>query len=99
MPDDQDTSYRFRLRERTPIRGSRAEPSVPEALPVGSDPELIPPLAIPEAPTHTVAFGGVALVVERHGSAVTLVLPGGVRIQGSLKDAEALAMILTQSRR
>ena len=99
MPDDKDTSYRLRLRERTPIRGSRVEPRTPEALPVGSDPELIPPLAVPEAPTHTVAFGGVSLVVERHGAVVTLVLPGGVRIQGTAKDAEALAMILTQARR
>ena len=99
MADDKDTSYRLRLRERTPIGGRRAEARSPEPFPAGSDPELIPPLAIPEAPTHTVAFGGAALVIERHGSTVTLVLPGGVRVQGSLKDAEALAAILTQAQR
>lgn len=99
MPDDKDTSYRFRLRERTPIGGRRPEPSAPAPFPHGSDPELIPPLAVPEAPSHTVSFGGVALVVERHGATVTLVLPGGARVQGSVKDAETLAAILTQAQR
>lgn len=98
MTDDNDTSYRLRLRERTPIRGRPVEPSTPSVLPVGSDPELVP-LAMPESPTHTLVFGGATLVIERHGATVTLVLPGGVRVQGSAKDAETLAAILTQAGR
>lgn len=35
------------------------------------------------------------MIVERHGDVVTLVFPGGVRVEGSASDAASLATALS----
>lgn len=95
---EDDTRYRMRLRERTEVAiRTPAAPAAPESFPLGSEPEIpvIPPLAVPEAGACRIRFGDAAVIVERKGDVVTLVLPGGVRIAGDAGDAAQLAAALS----
>jgi hypothetical protein len=98
VSDDNDTQYRVRSRERISIRTSPATKPVEGAanLAVGSDPEIpvIPALEMPALASpaiRAVDFGTVQITVEDRGDQVVLVLPGGIRIQGSRRDAEQMA--------
>lgn len=97
---EDDTRYRMRPRERTEVTIRTRSPSAeigPAAFPAGSDPEIpvIPPLAVPAAGATRLRFGEAAVIIERKGDLVTLVLPGGVRIEGSAADAASLAAALS----
>lgn len=97
---EDDTRYRMRPRERTAVVVRTAAPAsdaAPGGFPAGSDPEIpvIPPLAVPAAGATRLRFGDAAVIVERKGEVVTLVLPGGVRIEGSAGEAAALAAALS----
>ena len=100
MSGDDDIRYRLRPRERTavltPPRGvPTRDPAPPAAVAAGSHPEIeLGPLDAPVAPPRTLRFGGAAVVIERSGTTVTLVLPGGGRIVGDERDAAALAAVL-----
>ncbi len=95
MSEEDDTRYRMRPRERTAVKVAKAS-APPQAFPVGSDPEIpvIPPLAVPAAGASRIRFGDTPVVVERNGDAVTLVFPGGVRIEGTAEEAATLAAVL-----
>lgn len=94
---EDDIRYRLRLRERTEVVVRAAPDPAPAAFPAGSDPEIpvIPPLAVPAAGATRIRFGDTAVIVERHGDVVTLVFPGGVRVEGSASDAASLATALS----
>lgn len=94
---EDDIRYRLRLRERTAVVVRTAPDPTPAAFPAGSDPEIpvIPPLAVPAAGATRVRFGDTPVIVERHGDVVTLVFPGGVRVEGSASEAANLAAALS----
>ena len=97
---EDDTRYRMRPRERTAVAIRTPAPAAdaaPDLFPTGSDPEIavIPPLAVPTAGATRLRFGDTGVVVERKGDVVTLVFPGGVRIEGSAGEAALLAAALS----
>lgn len=94
---EDDIRYRLRLRERTEVVVRTPADPAPAAFPAGSDPEIpvLPPLAVPAAGATRIRFGDTAVIVERHGDVVTLVFPGGVRVEGSASDAASLATALS----
>ena len=94
---DKDTEYRVRSGEKIDVTRARTRDSDrPRALPVGSSPDIavIPELAAPTRPSATVEFGRSSLVIEDHGNRVVLILPGGVRVEGSRDEALRLAAAL-----
>jgi hypothetical protein len=98
---EDDTRYRMRPRERIAVAMRKAPGPTPDAapadFPAGSDPEIpvIPPLAVPTAGATRIRFGDTAVVVERKGDRVTLVFPGGVRVEGTAAEAASLAAALS----
>lgn len=103
MSDDSRYHVRRGSRERIVdvVAGSRPPP---RRFPEGSDSALRPPSEAGElgdlAPPRDVVpvrFGGEAVVIEHHGDQVTLVLPGAIRVVGTVEDARRLAAALLRT--
>lgn len=72
----------------------------PPFLDARAEPDDLDDLAPPAAaviPT-VVQFGGLSIVIERRGGAVTLVLPGAIRLAGTDDEARRLAAELASKR-
>ena len=103
MADDSRYHVRRGSRERIVdvVAGSRPPPA---RFAEGSDPQLQPPpggdelgdLAAPRDAVP-VRFGAEAVVIEHHGDRVTLILPGAIRVVGSVDDARRLAAALLRT--
>ncbi|MBK9032426.1 MAG: hypothetical protein IPL61_14135 [Myxococcales bacterium] len=98
MSQDEGTKYRVHSRERTQVVTARRSSTAPPTnFGLGSDPEIpvIPPLAAPMERSVTVPFGRDVIVLVHGRRAVTLMLPGGVRIESTPAEALALADALS----
>lgn len=100
MSDDSRYHMRRGQRERIVdvVVGTR---NPPPRIAEGSTPELRPPaelgeLAVPDI--TPLRFGEHAVVIEHAGDRVTLVLPGAIRVTGTVEDARRLAAALARSR-
>lgn len=103
MADDSRYHVRRGGRERIVdvVGGSRPPPA---RFAEGSDPALSPPGGTDElgdlAPPRDVVpvrFGAEAVVIEHQGDRVTLVLPGAIRVTGSIEEARRLAAALLRT--
>jgi len=103
MADDSRYHVRRGGRERiVDVVGGSQPP--PRRFAEGSDPALAPPRATDElgdlAPPRDVVpvrFGAEAVVIEHQGDRVTLVLPGAIRVVGTVEDARRLAAALLRT--
>lgn len=91
--------------------GPRAVGSAPDHAVPGLDAEALGELAIPTrdpgptgrgpmagaAARTVVTFGTTEVAIEHHGDRVALVLPGMVRLVGTVAEAQALAALLTRT--
>lgn len=93
------------------VNVDRAPTVVERRLAQGSQPALTPPpladddalaaLAAPATPSftpRTLRFGGTTVVIEFDGRGVSLVLPGALRLTGSVAEAQNLAAELSRLR-
>lgn len=91
----------------------RAPTVVDRRIAQGSQPALTPPpffpadddalaaLAAPATPSftpRTLRFGGTTVVIEFDGRGVSLVLPGAIRLTGTVAEAQNLATELSARR-
>ena len=102
MADDSRYHVRRGARERIVdvVGGSRPPPA---RLAEGSDSAISPPTGdelgdlAPPRDAVPVRFGAEAVVIEHQGDRVTLVLPGAIRVTGTIEEALRLAAALLRT--